>query len=113
MGSRKTMGTAVIETAMTADGPLGDMAPGLERREILRALRLLRRGDFSVRLPLDLTGIDGEIASAFNEAVELNEAMTREFERVSEMVGREGMISERVHLHAATGSWAHCVDSIN
>ena len=66
-----------------------------------------------MRLPLDLAGIDGEIACAFNEVVELNDAMTRDFERVSEMVGREGMISERVHVHGATGSWAHCVDSIN
>ncbi|HKQ16426.1 MAG TPA: response regulator [Steroidobacteraceae bacterium] len=109
------MVNAVSETAMAADGPrgTGSAAAGLERREILRALRLLRRGDFSVRLPLDLTGIDGDIASAFNEAVELNEAMTREFERVSEMVGREGVISERVHLHGATGSWAQSVDSIN
>ena len=66
-----------------------------------------------MRLPLDLAGIDGEIAGAFNEVVELNDAMTRDFERVSEMVGREGMISERVHVHGATGSWAQCVDSIN
>jgi len=109
------MGTAVSETAMAADGSrgTGSAAAALERREILRALRLLRRGDFSVRLPLDLTGIDGEIACAFNEVVELNDAMTRDFERVSEMVGREGQISERAHVPGATGSWAHCVDSIN
>ena len=109
------MGTAVNETAMAADGPRGSTgaAAGLERREILRALRLLRRGDFSVRLPMDLTGVDGEIACAFNEVVELNDAMTRDFERVSEMVGREGLISERVQVHGATGSWAHSVDSIN
>jgi CheY-like chemotaxis protein/HAMP domain-containing protein len=99
------MASAVVETA----GP----APELERREILRALRLLRRGDFSVRLPLDLDGIDGEIACAFNELVELNDAMTRDVERVSAMVGREGLISERVHVHGAAGSWAQCVDSIN
>ena len=107
------MASAVIDTAVAGDRPRGSAAPELERREILRALRLLRRGDFSVRLPLDLAGIDGEIACAFNEVVELNDAMTRDFERVSEMVGREGMISERVHVHGATGSWAHCVDSIN
>ena len=92
------MGTAVSETAMAADGPRGTgsgAAAGLERREILRALRLLRRGDFSVRLPLDLTGVDGEIACAFNEVVELNDAMTRDFERVSEMVGREGTCTAR------------------
>jgi len=107
------MGSAVVEAAVAADGPRGSAASALERREILKALRQLRRGDFSVRLPLDLSGIDGEIAGAFNEVVELNDAMTRDFERVSEMVGREGMISERVHVHGATGSWAQCVDSIN
>jgi CheY-like chemotaxis protein/HAMP domain-containing protein len=107
------MGSAVIETALHADGARGGAASALERREILRALRLLRRGDFSVRLPADLSGLDGEIACAFNEVVELNDAMTRDFERVSVMVGREGMIAERAHVHGATGSWAQCVDSIN
>jgi CheY-like chemotaxis protein/signal transduction histidine kinase/HAMP domain-containing protein len=107
------MGSAAIETAGASDTLRGPTAAALERREILRALRLLRRGDFSVRLPADLSGIDGEIAGAFNEVVELNDAMTRDFERVSVMVGREGMIAERAHVHGATGSWAHCVDSIN
>ncbi|HEV8333930.1 MAG TPA: response regulator [Steroidobacteraceae bacterium] len=107
------MGSAAIETAAADDSLHAGAAAALERREILRALRLLRRGDFSVRLPADLSGIDGEIAGAFNEVVELNDAMTRDFERVSVMVGREGMIAERAHVHGATGSWAQCVDSIN
>ena len=107
------MGSAVIETALHTDSARGGAATALERREILRALRLLRRGDFSVRLPVDLSGLDGEIACAFNEVVELNDAMTRDFERVSAMVGREGMLAERAHVHGATGSWAQCVDSIN
>jgi CheY-like chemotaxis protein/signal transduction histidine kinase/HAMP domain-containing protein len=106
------MGSAAIETAAAGD-TARSAADELERREILRALRLLRRGDFSVRLPSDLSGLDGEIADAFNEVVELSDAMTRDFERVSVMVGREGMIAERAHVHGAAGSWAHCVDSIN
>src|SRR4051812_37213313 len=88
-------------------------SPSLQRSDILRALRSLKRGDFSVRLPIDLVGMDGEIASAFNEVVELNDSMAREFERISAMVGREGKISERARLHGASGSWAQCVDSIN
>ncbi|HKU13954.1 MAG TPA: HAMP domain-containing protein, partial [Steroidobacteraceae bacterium] len=107
------MARAAIEPPQAADGVQGRAEPDLERREILEALRRLRRGDFAVRLPLDLSGIDGEIAGAFNEVVELNDAMTRDFERVSAMVGREGRISERVHVHGASGSWAQCVDSIN
>jgi CheY-like chemotaxis protein/signal transduction histidine kinase/HAMP domain-containing protein len=85
----------------------------LNSRDILKALRALKRGDFSVRLPGDLAEIDGEIANTFNEVVELNDSMAREFERISAMVGREGKLSERARLHGAAGSWAQCVDSIN
>src|SRR5258706_307326 len=85
----------------------------LARKGLLSALRTLKKGDFSVRLPMDLIGIDGEIAQAFNEVVEVNEKMTDEFARIRDEVGREGQINQRVRLPAATGSWADCVDSAN
>jgi signal transduction histidine kinase/DNA-binding response OmpR family regulator/HAMP domain-containing protein len=90
-----------------------DTTASLERGDILKALRLLKRGDFSVRLPMDLAGIDGEIATAFNDVVELNDAITGEFARLREMIGREGRISERARLNTASGSWSHCIDSVN
>jgi hypothetical protein len=31
----------------------------LDRGELLKALRAFKRGDFSVRMPLNLTGTDG------------------------------------------------------
>ena len=74
-----------------------------ETAELLAALRAFRRGDFSVRLPRDLTGIDGEIAEAFNDVVELNDRMTKEFERLGETVGRQGKINQRAKLPAAHG----------
>jgi len=52
--------------------------PTLDTRQLLAALRAFRRGDFSVRLPSDLTGLDGELAEAFNDVVELNDRMSRE-----------------------------------
>jgi len=85
----------------------------LDRKGLLSALRAFRRGDFSVRLPLDLIGIDGEIAQAFNDVVEVNDKMSGEFARIRDEVGRKGQISQRVRLPAATGSWADCVDSVN
>src|SRR5882672_4054711 len=85
----------------------------LDRKGILSALRAFRKGDFSVRVPTDLTGIDGEIAQAFNDAAEMNEKVTEEFSRIRDEVGREGQINQRVRLPAATGSWADCVDSVN
>src|SRR5258706_11169692 len=85
----------------------------LDRGELLRALRAFRRGDFSVRMPLDLAGLDGEIAQAFNDVVETNEAMSEELARVSNQVGREGRIGQRLTLASASGSWADSVDSVN
>ncbi|HEY9217929.1 MAG TPA: HAMP domain-containing protein [Phenylobacterium sp.] len=86
---------------------------GLETRELLAALKAFRRGDFSVRLSRSLAGVDGEIADAFNEVVELNDRMTKEFERLGEVVGRQGKITHRAKLPAATGSWAASVDAVN
>src|SRR5258708_22365857 len=85
----------------------------LERRALLSALRAFRKGDFSVRLPLDLMGMDGEISQAFNDVVEMNETFTREFARIRSEVGKEGQISQRIRVPAAAGSWAEGVDSVN
>src|SRR5580765_3185856 len=85
----------------------------LDRKGLLSALRAFKKGDFSVRLPMDLIGIDGEIAQAFNDVVEVNEKVTDEFARIRDEVGREGQINQRVRLPAAAGSWADCVDSVN
>ena len=52
----------------------------LDRRQLVAALRALRRGDFSVRLSEDGEGIDAEIGSLFNEVVSLNEEMAQESE---------------------------------
>jgi HAMP domain-containing protein/signal transduction histidine kinase/CheY-like chemotaxis protein len=83
-----------------------------ETAELLAALRAFRRGDFSVRLPRG-RGIAGEIAEAFNDVVELNDRMTKEFERLGETVGRQGKINQRARLPAAQGSWAASVDAVN
>ncbi len=64
-------------------------------------------------MPLDLTGIDGEIAEVFNDVVEMNETMTEEFARIHEQVGKEGQINQRARMPAASGSWADCMDSVN
>jgi HAMP domain-containing protein/signal transduction histidine kinase/CheY-like chemotaxis protein len=88
-------------------------APTLDNRELLAALRAFRKGDFSIRLPRNLTGVDGEIAEAFNDVVELNDRMNKEFDRLGETVGRQGKINHRAKLPAATGAWAASVDTVN
>ncbi|MEW5686114.1 MAG: HAMP domain-containing protein [Pseudomonadota bacterium] len=84
----------------------------VDTAQLLAALKAFRRGDFSVRLPR-ATGIAGEIAEAFNDVVEQNDRMTREFERLGETVGRQGKISHRAKLPTAQGSWAASVDAVN
>jgi hypothetical protein len=84
----------------------------VDTAQLLAALRAFRRGDFSVRLPRGL-GIGGEIAEAFNDVVELNDRMTKEFDRLGDTVGRQGKISHRAKLPGAMGSWAASVDAVN
>ena len=85
----------------------------LDRGELLKALRAFRRGDFGARMPLNLTGVDGEIAQAFNDLVELEEAKAAEIARIAEHVGRDGQIGSRMALPGATGGWADMVEAIN
>src|SRR3712207_1368769 len=56
---------------------------GLNKTELLGALMKLKRGDFSIRLPVDFEGMDGKIADTFNDVIELNERMAAELERLS------------------------------
>src|SRR4028118_103314 len=67
----------------------------LDPKLLLKTLRAFRRGEFSARLPSDMTGIDGEIAEAFNDIAELNQGLARELDRVAKVVGNEGRIGER------------------
>ena len=85
----------------------------LDRRQLLSALRSFRRGDFTIRLPEDLPGDDGEVARLFNETVGLNEQMTEELERLSQVVGKEGKIGQRGRVKAATGGWESAIRSVN
>ena len=79
-------------------------AAQLDSKLLLKTLRAFRKGDFSVRLPLDLTGVDGEIAEAFNDIADLNQGLTRELDRVANVVGKEGQIRERGQLSAASAA---------
>src|SRR5207302_1577112 len=84
-----------------------------ERRALLRALRALQKGDFTVRMPLDMSGSDREVAQAFNDVVEMNQSIADELARICRDVGRAGQINQRMRIAAAVGSWASQVDSVN
>jgi HAMP domain-containing protein/CheY-like chemotaxis protein/signal transduction histidine kinase len=89
--------------------PAESLLPGT----LIAALRALRDGDFNLRLPAGFTGIDGEIAEAFNECIARSAQLNDELARISKSVGREGMIAKRASAGGALGAWRNCVDSVN
>ena len=86
---------------------------GSGTRQLLSALKSLKKGDFNVRLPEDWTGVEGKIADTFNEVVELNQRMAAELERLSRVVGKEGKITQRATLGDVSGAWGASVASVN
>ena len=85
----------------------------IDGRPLLGALRGIGQGDFTCRLPLDRTGTAGEVAAAFNYAMDLLERSTHEFVRTRQVVGTEGKIGQRASLPGASGGWAIRVESLN
>ena len=85
----------------------------LNTKLLLKALVAFKKGDFSVRLPGEWTGEAGKIADTLNDIIELSDKTTKEVERVSRVVGKEGKINHRAAVPAASGSWLRLVDSTN
>lgn len=81
--------------------------------QLLSALIAFKRGDFSARLPEDWVGVPGKIADTFNAVIEMNERMAHELERIGQVVGKEGRITQRVSIGEVTNSWADAIGSIN
>src|SRR5438309_2095247 len=81
----------------------------------LSILTAVKKGDFSVRLPADWTGIGGKIADALNEVIEMNEKIAKEIIRVSVIVGEEGKLTERIPISFAgvTGMWGEQTKAFN
>src|SRR5437879_4679638 len=84
-----------------------------QTNELLDVLLAVKRGDFSVRMPYDKTGIDGKICDTLNEIVEMNQRLTLELQRIGNAVGKDGKITQRAFLGDATGGWFDCVESVN
>ncbi|PCK86144.1 hybrid sensor histidine kinase/response regulator [Rhizobium sophoriradicis] len=80
---------------------------------LLEVLVAVRRGDFSVRMRSDLTGVTGKIADALNDIIAANQRMAQQLEHVGQVVGREGRTSTRVRFGLSDGSWSEMEGSIN
>jgi HAMP domain-containing protein/signal transduction histidine kinase/CheY-like chemotaxis protein len=85
----------------------------IDARVILTVLDAYRKGEFSTRMPNDWTGLSGKVADTLNEIIDMAADTTTEFERVSQQVGKQGKVGERIDLPLMRGSWQKLVDAGN
>src|SRR4051795_9695615 len=82
-------------------------------RALLGVMLAFKQGDFSVRLPNDLTGVNGKIADAFTDIALVSERRAHETARVTRAVGKEGKLKQRMTLAGLSGGWADEVNALN
>src|SRR5690606_21818932 len=90
----------------------GDGGRGLNAAELLAALRALKKGDFSVQLPIDLTGLDGKIADAFNDVVGIVASFASELQQAGRAIGKEGKLAHRIAIGEVSGAWRESVSNV-
>jgi CheY-like chemotaxis protein/signal transduction histidine kinase/HAMP domain-containing protein len=100
-------------TRVSADPDPVRFEPDAFERQLLRALLEFRDGNFAVRLPSGLSGLDGKIADAFNDIAATSDRRAADVARVSRMVGKEGKVKERLSLTSMVGTRAAETAAIN
>ncbi|HEY1263942.1 MAG TPA: HAMP domain-containing protein, partial [Terriglobales bacterium] len=110
-------GAVVIERprakAKNQNGHRNGNGSGEDLSLVLASLQSMRDGDFSVRLPVDWTGLPGKIADAFNEIVAANQQMSQELKRMGQVIGKEGRTRERPRFQQSRGAWGEMENSVN
>ncbi|HLM60882.1 MAG TPA: HAMP domain-containing protein, partial [Pyrinomonadaceae bacterium] len=110
-GRAKTNGQAKADGRAKTNGHA--KSDYLDPKQLLSVLTAVKKGDFSSRMSTDQVGVTGKIYDALNEIIERNETLTSELGRISEVVGKEGKITQRAKMDGATGAWGACVNSVN
>jgi HAMP domain-containing protein/signal transduction histidine kinase len=85
----------------------------LDIKVLLATLRSVKRGDLTVRMPFDWSGLAGKVADTLNEIIETNAQMVAEVTSVTRVVGREGHLEQRASVPHVAGSWAEMVGAVN
>src|SRR5262245_12924159 len=110
------MDRSPISSRAQASSSLGAQRRGEEDqflRRLLTSMLAFRGGDFTARLPSDLTGLQGKIAAAFNELLNVSARRAEETQRVCRIVGKEGKLKRRMSVPGILGGWADEVTAIN
>ncbi|HEY1230635.1 MAG TPA: hypothetical protein VGF26_25280, partial [Ramlibacter sp.] len=98
-----------LQPIQTRDGAEAEA----QSRQILAALMAFAGGEFGTRLPVTWGGTDGRIAEAFNLCIGNAQRITSEAARLSNTVGKEGRLTQRIATPGAVGGWADQVNSLN
>ena len=110
-----TSSASTLEPALARGHAAGPGAGELDQfsQSLLSAMLSFKQGDFSVRMPSSLTGINGKIANAFNDIALVSERRAKETTRVTHAVGKEGQLKQRMNIAGVTGGWYDEVAAIN
>lgn len=82
-------------------------------RVILEGLMAIKNGNFSVRLPENWSGLNGEIAKTLNQIFEQLGTFTTEVTRVAREVGTEGKLGGQANVKGVSGTWKDLTDNVN
>ena len=93
--------------------PAAPLADTIDAKVLLSVLARIKEGDLSARMPLEWTGLAGKVADGLNDVIIANEALGAELARVSQVVGKEGRLSQRVVLGGLTQRWSGPIESVN
>src|ERR1700709_37405 len=78
------------------DSPDQHVSAEFDNKELLKVLTEVRNGNFTVRMPIDQTGISGKICDTLNEIISLNEKMMDEFTHAGNTIGKQGKLTQRI-----------------
>jgi HAMP domain-containing protein/CheY-like chemotaxis protein/signal transduction histidine kinase len=90
-----------------------DLGEQIDAKLLLATLMALKKGDFSVRMPSDWTGMAGKIADTLNDIIETKEKMVHVVTDVSRVVGREGRLTQRAQVPDMSGGWSTIISAVN
>src|SRR5579862_5169590 len=93
--------------------PLHDESSSEDYKTILEVLTEVKKGNFTVRMPIDKFGVQGKVYDTLNDIIALNEQMMLEFMRAGNTIGKKGKLTQRIESPSAKGSWGTGVESLN
>src|SRR5579862_5000221 len=82
-------------------------------RELVLALDAIDNGDFTARIPLHWSGLEGKVADSLNSMSGRLERFNKSLVNLRRQVGQEGRVNSRLAMGDNIGSWAERIEAVN